>query len=72
MIVTHEGKYLSTDGAIYDVVDVGNPTEPYFRAYKDGGYYNVNVEPNNSPFDEVEIEMVKYVGPLQKPAWLPL
>ena len=64
MIITHEGRYLAKDGVIYDVVDVGSPDLPYFRAYKDGGYYNVNAEPLNAPFDDVEIEMVNYVGPL--------
>lgn len=64
MIITHEGRYLAKDGVIYDVVDVGSPALPYFRAYKDGGYYNVNDEPLNAPFNEVEIEMVNYVGPL--------
>ena len=68
MIITHDGRYQAKDGNVYDVVDVGIPGEPYFRAYKDGGWYNVNVEPQNFPFDEVEIEMVNYVGPLKKDA----
>lgn len=65
MVITHEGKYLAVDGNIYDVVDVGMSNEPYFRAYKNGGWYNVNLEPTNEPFNEVEVEMIKYVGPLQ-------
>lgn len=65
MIVTKEGKYRSKHGHILDVVNV-NPegTKPYFRAYYNGGYYNVNKESDNFPFDQIEIEMVEFVSDL--------
>lgn len=67
MIVTKEGKYKSKNGEVFDVVDVASAGHtPYFRAYWKGGYYNVNEEIGNEPFDAVEIEMVEYVGPLER------
>ncbi len=65
MKVTQEGMYKSQDGTIYPVVNVNPPCfEPYFRAVYCGGYYNVNKEIDNFPFDEIEIEMVERIGDL--------
>jgi hypothetical protein len=67
MIITKEGKYKSKSDKVFDVVNVSpEGCRPYFRAYWNGGYYNVNVESDNFPFDKVEMEMVEYVGPLDK------
>lgn len=68
MIVTKEGVYKSVNGNLYEVFNVmpaGLP--PYFRAYHRGGYFNVNQEKDElPPFDEVELEMTEYIGPIQK------
>ena len=67
MIVTNEGIYRGADNKLYDVVNVHSRNidlPPYYRVYFEGGWYNVNVEPNNTPFDQIEIEMIEYVGPL--------
>lgn len=65
MIVTKEGKYRSKLGGVFDVVNVspeGFP--PYFRAYWNGGYYNVNDEMEDFPYGKPEMEMIEYIGPL--------
>ena len=66
MVVTKAGKYMAKNGNVYDVLNMGTASEPYFRAFANGGWYNVNTETNNEPFDQIEIGMVKYVGPLEK------
>lgn len=68
MIVTKEGIYKDARGIEYYVLNVNKNIPdfpPYYRAYFKGGYYNVNKEPNNAPFDEIEIEMVEFVRDLE-------
>lgn len=48
MKVTKEGIYRDINGNELPVVNVMRqyPSEPpYFRAFSNGGYYNVNIEP---------------------------
>ncbi len=62
MIVTKEGKYKDANGNILPVVNCAPLGEkPYFRAYYRGGYYNVNQEPDNYPFDQIEWGVVEMV-----------
>ena len=59
-----EGVYLGLDGNEYDVVNVNKHGNAYFRAYYNGGWYNVNIQPGNEPFDVVELEVIAYLRPL--------
>jgi hypothetical protein len=62
MKVTKEGIYKDANGTEFPVFNVGAKVGmEYFRAYWRGGYYNVNEEPLNEPFDKVEWEMVEFV-----------
>lgn len=69
MKVTKEGIYRDDTGQELPVLDVspkGAGLAPYFRAYYNGGYYNVNEEPDNAPFGEIEWEMVEFVRDLDR------
>lgn len=62
MRIEQEGIYVDASGQQYDVINTGDDERPYYRAYFNGGWYNVNEEPDNFPFDQVEIVMVKRIG----------
>ena len=67
MKITKEGIYRDKRGNELPVVNVNrkHPSlPPYFRAFSNGGYYNVNREPDNQPFDEIEWEMAEFVRDL--------
>lgn len=67
MKVTQEGIYADAQGKTYPVVNLNfrYPEEPPdFQAYFEGGWYNVNESPENFPFDRVELEVVRYIGPI--------
>lgn len=66
MKVLKEGIYRDKDGTEMPVLNCNKVGEPYFRAYHGGGYYNVNKEPENAPFGEIEWEMVEFVRNLDR------
>jgi len=66
MKVSKEGIYRDNTGQELPVLNCNKVGEPYFRAYYDGGYYNVNEEPDNAPFGEIEWEMVEFVRNLDR------
>ena len=60
MNVSKAGLYINAQGATVSVVDCSPDKDgSYFRAYWMGGYYNVNKQPENAPFDEVEMDIVR-------------
>ena len=67
MKVIKEGIYRDKTSAELPVVNVGGKhgSPDYFRAFFKGGYYNVNQEPENEGFEDVEWEMAEFVRELE-------
>lgn len=80
LTVTQEGVYKTSCGKTVDVLDFGigdgGPYNTYFRAYWEGGWYNVNPEtdvlldPDEKVVDTIhherEIECIERVGDLKR------
>lgn len=54
MKVTKEGFYKDKEGVELPVANCDKSGKGYFRAYYNGGYYNVNQESDSYPFDGIE------------------
>lgn len=67
MKVTKEGIYRDKDGNELPVLNVGkNIGIDWFRAYWQGGYYDVNENPEEKPYaGDIEWEMVEFVRDLK-------